>query len=367
MSAATATMHDTADRGFGIAAGVSGALHLTLLAFAIFGLPFVMKPPPVEDRPLAVEALPLAAITNAPPSDGVPRTPRIEEAAPPKPPEPQRPPQTLPPPPAQPAPPQPVPPPPPAQIQAPPPPEAPPAPVAPPQPAAPPPPAAERQTPPPPAPTPPQAPTAAPVAPPLPAPPPQPAPAPPPAPTPPQPAPPQARQTVAPPPPAPATPAPPAPQRPQQQVFDPDQVLRDLTRQRRAQPPPQPAQPATEPAPAAAPARRAVNAPFDPSRPLSSSEEGAIRGHIERRWNKDRGAKGIESFVVDIRVWLEPGGSGVVQRAEIASTSGAPQESLRAFADSARRAVLMASPLPMPAARTDLAGGNLVLTFRGAE
>ena len=151
------------------------------------------------------------------------------------------------------------------------------------------------------------------------------------------------------------------PQRPQQQSFDPDSVLRDLTRQPRVQPPAQPAQQQAN----ASASRRAANAPFDPTRPLSSAEEGAIRGHVEKNWLKDRGAKGIESFVVDIRVWIQP--SGVVERAEIDKTSGAPAEPLRAFAEGARRAVLKSEKLPIPPTRSDLAGGNLILTFRGAE
>lgn len=379
MTAAAASSIEPADNGLRIAAGASGALHVVLLAFAVLGLPHFMKPPPLEDRPLVVEALPLAAITNAPPSEATPQTPRLQDAEPPKAPETPRPQVPPPPPPSQPpAPPQSAPPPPPQAPPQTPPPQTPPPQPQPPQPATPP--APPAPPPPPPEPVRPS-PSPAPVAIPAPTPAPPPPPVPAPAPPPPAPAParPQAAPTTppppAPPPPAPAPrpapqapaptapppPAPPVPQRPQQQSFDPDSVLRDLTRQPRVQPPAQPAQQQ-----AAAPAsRRAANTPFDPTRPLSSAEEGAIRGHVEKHWLKDRGAKGIESFVVDIRVWIQPGGQ--VERAEIVKTTGAPAEPLRAFAEGARRAVLKAESLPVPPTRSDLGGGNLILTFRGAE
>jgi outer membrane biosynthesis protein TonB len=203
--------------------------------------------------------------------------------------------------------------------------------------------------PPPPTPAPPAPPPPAP-APPAP-PPPQPAP-PPPAPAPPRPA-----------PPAPTPPAPPAPQRAQQPAFDPDALLRTL------RPTPQQAQQRQQQA-AATPGtgdgpRRAPNAPFDPLRPLSSEEVGALRRQVEDKWVKDPGARGIDSFVVDIRVTLDA--SGVVKSAEIVKTQGAPADSLNAFAQGARRAVFIASPLRIPQGRSDILDGNLILTFRGAE
>jgi hypothetical protein len=391
------------ENGLSWAAAVSAALHGLVLLLALFGLPHLVKPLPPEDRPLVVEALPLAAITNAPPSDAALRQVDISEARPPQPPESARPrPQPDPPPPPPPAtaapPPIPVaplpvpapippspapgtPPPPPAPLPAPPA-QAPPTPVpalpaAPPVAAPPPvpgpaPPALPTPVPAPaPAPTlspaPPPAPMSAPAPPPNPPPrtppsPPSSTPPPPAAPAPPPPQAPRVPQT----PPAPSTP--PAPQRPQQQNFQLDSVLRDLTRNR---PPAQESQAqrpqpqAQAPVPAAGAARRAPNAPFNPALPLTSAEEGALRGHVESRWNKDRGAKGIETFVVEIRVWMGPG--GVVQKAEIESRAGAPAASLQAFAESARRAVLIASPLPIPVARNDLLSGNLILTFRGIE
>jgi outer membrane biosynthesis protein TonB len=343
------------DRGMRIAASVSAALHVAFLLFALLGLPQFFRTLPPADEPLVVEALPLAAITNAPPSEAAPRQTDVRQAQPPRPaPPPPPPPQAQPAPPApppptpQPAPPQPAPPQP-----------------SPPQPAPPPPPQPEPPPPAPvPAPPPPPAPVPAPPAPPPPTPappaPPPPAPAPP-APPPPQPAPPP--PAPAPPRPAPPAPTPPAPQRAQQPAFDPDALLRTL------RPTPQQAQQRQQQA-AATPGtgdgpRRAPNAPFDPLRPLSSEEVGALRRQVEDKWVKDPGARGIDSFVVDIRVTLDA--SGVVKSAEIVKTQGAPADSLNAFAQGARRAVFIASPLRIPQGRSDILDGNLILTFRGAE
>jgi len=153
------------------------------------------------------------------------------------------------------------------------------------------------------------------------------------------------------------------PQRAQQPAFDPDALLRTL------RPTPQQAQQRQQQA-AATPGtgegpRRAPNAPFDPLRPLSSEEVGALRRQVEDKWVKDPGARGIDSFVVDIRVTLDA--SGVVKAAEIVKTQGAPADSLNAFAQGARRAVFIASPLRIPQGRSDILDGNLILTFRGAE
>ncbi|MFM8681570.1 MAG: hypothetical protein ACKOGH_18525, partial [Alphaproteobacteria bacterium] len=146
-------------------------------------------------------------------------------------------------------------------------------------------------------------------------------------------------------------------------AFDPDALLRTLrpTPQQAQQ---RPQQAAATPGTGEGP-RRAPNAPFDPLRPLSSEEVGALRRQVEDKWVKDPGARGIDSFVVDIRVTLDA--SGVVKSAEIVKTQGAPADSLSAFAQGARRAVFIASPLRIPPGRSDLLDGNLILTFRGAE
>jgi hypothetical protein len=341
------------DRGLGRAALYSGALHAALLVIALVGLPQLIKPLPTEDRPLIVEALPLSSITNAPPPSAAPPTPQIQQAQRPQPPEPPRPqPQVAPPPP--------VPTPPPPQAQTPPPQPAtppPPTPPAPPQPA--------QSVPIPPPPAPPQPNATQPAAEALPAP----VPAPPAPPPPPAPvvaaAPPQPTTTPPPPPqqppPQPQTRTPPTPPQRQQPAFSLDNVLRDVSRQR-----PQPQQQQQAAAPGAASANRASNAPHNPLLPLSMTEEDAIRQRVVQNWNVDVGAKGIETFVVTLKVFVTADGS--VQRADILETQGSPPDALRAFADGARRAALRASPLPIPAARAQqLTNGNLELRFSARE
>jgi hypothetical protein len=324
-----------------------------LLVVALVGLPQLIKPLPTEDRPLIVEALPLSSITNAPPPSAAPPTPQVQQAQRPQPPEPPRPqPQVAPPPPA------PTPPPPP-QAQTP-----PPQPATPPPPTPPTPPQQAQAVPIPPPPAPPQPSPPQPAAEALPAPiPAPPAPPPPPAPAvaaaPPQPttAPPPPPQQ---PPPQPQTRTPPAPPQRQQPAFSLDNVLRDVSRQR---PQPQQQQAAATGAPSA---NRASNAPHNPLLPLSMTEEDAIRQRVVQNWNVDVGAKGIETFVVTLKVFVTADGS--VQRADILETQGSPPDALRAFADGARRAALRASPLPIPAARAQqLTNGNLELRFSARE
>jgi outer membrane biosynthesis protein TonB len=194
-------------------------------------------------------------------------------------------------------------------------------------------------------------------APPPPAPAPAPRPEPAPAPTPPPPAPPRPVQQTVPAPPAPAP-------RPQQQQFDLDNVLRDLTRQR---PPPQQQQAQAQPAPAPQQqAARPSNAPSNPNLPLSITEMDAIRQKVSQFWNIDPGARGVETFAVELRVWADR--DGTVRDVRVVAVQGEAGGFRDAFADGARRAVLRASPLPMPAERAaQLTDGNLTLTFSARD
>jgi outer membrane biosynthesis protein TonB len=315
MLATAAAVDDNTPEPFGMGRGLaaSAALHAAIFAVAVFGIPNLLtRDLPVEERPLVFEVLPIAAITNAPP-------PRPE---PPRP-EPQK-----------------V--------------EAPPAPT--PVPPAPTPPVA-RPTPPPPPPPPPPAPSPPTPPPPVPAPAPRPEPVPAPAPAPPPPLP-------APPAPAPRPPAPPTPQARPQQNFDLDNVLRDLTRPR-----PAPAQSTPAQAPAPAPQQasaRASNAPNNPLLPLSMTDQDAIRQRVSQFWNIDAGARGVESFAVELRVWIAA--DGTVSEVRIERVTGEDGPFRQAFAEGARRAVLRASPLPMPASNAQqMLNGNLTLAFRAAE
>lgn len=160
-------------------------------------------------------------------------------------------------------------------------------------------------------------------------------------------------------------PAPPAPApRPQQQNFDLDNVLRDLTRQR---PQPQQQQAQAQPAPAAQQqAARPSNAPSNPNLPLSMTEMDAIRQRVSQFWNIDPGARGVETFAVELRVWADR--DGTVRDVRVVSVQGEAGGFRDAFADGARRAVLRASPLPIPADKaSQMTDGNLILAFSARE
>lgn len=115
--------------------------------------------------------------------------------------------------------------------------------------------------------------------------------------------------------------------------------------------------------PPAQAASASAGAPVSLPRSLSPAELDVLQRRISEKWAGDRNARGIESFIVDIRVNLDA--SGVVNAAEIVSSQGAPADSLNSFAQSIRRAVLIASPLRLPPGRSDLLNGNLILSFKG--
>ncbi len=76
---------------------------------------------------------------------------------------------------------------------------------------------------------------------------------------------------------------------------------------------------------------------------LSSSVSAAIRRQVEDKWNVPAGAAGAGELAVEIRISLLP--DGTVQRARIVDQSRLSQAFYRTMAESARRAVLLASPL----------------------
>jgi hypothetical protein len=290
---------------------ISVLFHAMVFAIAWFGVPNLFNRDLPEDKPLIVEVLPLSSITNAPPPK--PEPPKVVEA--PKPPEPK------------PEPPKPEPP---KVVETPKPPE--------PKPPPPPPPPPPAAAPPPPAPAPVQQAEV------------------------PLPRPPKPRPE----PPKPVKQAAPAeqPQKQQkQQAFDLNNMLRDLTRAK----PQQPAAPAPAPQQQAQAAPRAAsNAPHNPNIPLSMTEEDAIRQRIVQNWNLDIGAKGIETFFVELQLVVAP--DGTVQDARVVRTQGDPADALRAFAEGARRAALKASPLPLPPTKaSQMTGGNLYLTFSARD
>lgn len=78
------------------------------------------------------------------------------------------------------------------------------------------------------------------------------------------------------------------------------------------------------------------------------TERDRIRAHIERFWNVPAGAKDADKLVVMIKVSVLP--DGTVTAAEVQMDPMMMMNPYyQAAADSARRAVRAASPLPIPA------------------
>ena len=75
--------------------------------------------------------------------------------------------------------------------------------------------------------------------------------------------------------------------------------------------------------------------------------EDLIRAQIERRWNLDLAALGSGDFSVPIHV--EMTSKGVVLKAEIVDSGRTNDPAYREVAVSARNAVLLSSPLSLPA------------------
>lgn len=103
-------------------------------------------------------------------------------------------------------------------------------------------------------------------------------------------------------------------------------------------------------------------------RQLSPSNNGAansyavsdyLRAQVERRWSLDLAALGNRRFSVQIRVKMT--GAGVVTKAEIVRDSRfAADKAYQDIALSARNAVLLSSPLALPAGHYD---GTMELTL----
>jgi outer membrane biosynthesis protein TonB len=281
----------------------SGVLHLAIFLVAVFGLPQFWRDPPIEERPMVVDIVPIGEKSNPPPlKDNKPQPePQKAEPEPPKP----EPPKPEPPKPEPPKPPPPAP------------------------------------TPPPPAPTPPP-------------PKPEPAPAPKPEPKPEQPK------------PEPPKPEPkPEPPKKQKTVTDElDSLLKSVEKKK-----PTPVDEIDKMLKAAEKAKPSVpenkqatqtqaqavrgSSSHNPNEPVSMTEMDRIRRAVEEKWHVPAGAKDADKLVVYIKVSVLP--DGTVTGAQV--RAGDPMMMLNPFyqaaADSARRAVLAASPLPIPANKYD--------------
>jgi hypothetical protein len=128
---------------------------------------------------------------------------------------------------------------------------------------------------------------------------------------------------------------------PERDITD---VLKDL--EKLTQQAPEEPEPATEPTPP----QTASQAPLGPE--LSTSEIDAIRQQIQNEWYVDVGMQGIEDIVVEVRVQLNPDGS--VFRVDFTDPLRLNTDhNYQVVAESARRAVMAASPLRVPAKSYD--------------
>ncbi len=96
----------------------------------------------------------------------------------------------------------------------------------------------------------------------------------------------------------------------------------------------------------------ATPAPLSSLQP-SASDIDFVRSQIERRWNFDIGARDAGSLIVQVHVLLQP--DGTVSEADIVDNPRYSTDSFyRSAADSARRAVLAASPLQLPPGKYEM-------------
>ncbi|WP_119302178.1 cell envelope integrity protein TolA [Dongia deserti] len=113
------------------------------------------------------------------------------------------------------------------------------------------------------------------------------------------------------------------------------------------------------PEPEKKPAKKAEAKPVEPSTgpqtenvseiPLTASEEGMIKGQIERNWNLGSlaGASDL-SMIIEVRITLQP--DGTVTRAQVVNSGTSPL--FRQASEGAVRAVMLSSPLKLPPGKT---------------
>ncbi len=132
-----------------------------------------------------------------------------------------------------------------------------------------------------------------------------------------------------------------------------NKLLKDLDDKEPAKPKPQAQAPDTE-QPSNNFARTLSSTP-------TISELDVIRRHIESHWRIDPGKEGVDELSVEIKITVST--DGTVQQAQIVDTSRYLLDStFRTFANSARTAVLTASPLPINPNNAD-AFREMILNF----
>ncbi|MDF1720259.1 MAG: TonB C-terminal domain-containing protein [Minwuia sp.] len=99
------------------------------------------------------------------------------------------------------------------------------------------------------------------------------------------------------------------------------------------------------------------------SQVLTVTERDLLRSHMARNWSPNHGAPGIQDMRADVHLFLNPDGT-LAQEPKIVEVFDAGQNRrvVRAFTDSAVRAVYKAQPLPMPPAKFE-EWREMVFTF----
>ncbi len=99
------------------------------------------------------------------------------------------------------------------------------------------------------------------------------------------------------------------------------------------------------------------------SQVLTVSERDLLRSHMARNWSPNHGAPGIRDMRADVHLFLNKDGT-LAQDPKVVAVFDAGQNRrvVRAFTDSAVRAVYKAQPLPMPPAKFE-EWREMVFTF----
>jgi outer membrane biosynthesis protein TonB len=145
--------------------------------------------------------------------------------------------------------------------------------------------------------------------------------------------------------------------KPTNQQADFNSLLKNLTNQQTASADPSPPQPQPD-------QQQAAASPSTQGPPLTASELDAVRSQIESHWNFDPGKKGASDVLVEIRVTAGPDGT-VIGMPQIVDMSRMGDPVYRSIAESARRAILLSSPLKLPPDKygTWSGEGGLLLRF----
>lgn len=86
---------------------------------------------------------------------------------------------------------------------------------------------------------------------------------------------------------------------------------------------------------------------------IAANLQGLIRSQVEPCWNVPAGARAAENLQVRVRVWLQPNGA-LARAPEIVDTARMSDNTYRAAAESARRAIQRCAPLKLPADQYDM-------------